>query len=384
MTELSDDGFALSDKAELEYWFHLAKKRPGSLRLDKGEPDFPAHPVIIEAARELIRGGRVKYSSGIPELKKAIANRLGERIGVEFCPNTEVCITHGAMGGLFASFAVLARNGEHIGIPDICWPTFRLLIEAAGVVPVEYSAFPKRTNRALPESMGSIVVNTPHNPTGIVLSAEQIHDLARMARRANAWVVSDETYEAMTFAQERHISIASLPGMRERTLLVGSFSKTYCMTGWRIGYVAGPRSIVRRIAGVSHLTTGGVSQIAQEAALAALTVPQSHIDNMVAAYERRMRFAATALSSCSYLSIMPPGGTFYLWVGVGNCSGSSRDFARRLLDTYGVASVPGAVFGSAGEGYIRLSLTVEEDQLKPAMERFIECANSFQQRPVCV
>lgn len=387
MIDSKGDRFALTDKAELEYWFYLARNRAECLRLDKGEPDFLPHPDIIQAALKLIQSGRVKYSSGLPELKKAIAARLNERIGVEYCPSTEICITHGAIGGLFASFSVLGKGGGCIGIPDVSWPTFRLLIMTGGGVPIEYHWINDSSCRlgiVAGEDVRAIVVNSPHNPTGRVSSPGELENLAANALTGNTWVVSDETYEAMVFARGRHISIASLPGMRERTLVVGSFSKTYCMTGWRIGYVAGPAEMIRRVAEVSHMGTGGVSQIAQEAAIAALTVPQPYIDKIVDAYERRAELAARVLAENASLSVVPPGGTFYLFVRLGKYTRSSREFARRLLDDYGVATIPGAVFGSAGEGHLRLSLTVDDAQIEQAAQRIVECVKAFQDAGVAI
>lgn len=377
--ETRSASFALTEKAELEYWFHLAKNRPKCIRLDKGEPDFPPHPHITETAVRLIQSQRVKYSSGLPELKRAIAARLRTRIDVDYHPETEVCITHGAIGGLFASCAVIGKEGGQIAVSDVAWPTFGLLIKSAGATVTTYPLFkePGESRGEWPTNMRALVVNSPHNPTGKVMTRAQLQALADKVQANGAWIISDETYEALTFAGHPHVSIASLPGMREHTLVVGSFSKIYCMTGWRIGYVAGPAGMIRQVAQVSHLTTGGGSLIAQYAALAALETPAAYIQEMVDVYQRRAELAARMLLACPALRVQSPEGTFYLFINIEGCTDNSRLFTRRLLETYGVAAVPGAVFGPAGEGHLRLSLTVDEKQLRVALQGLLQCAASF-------
>lgn len=214
-----------------------------------------------------------------------------------------------------------------------------------------------------------------------MLTVDALATLAATADAEDGWVISDEAYEALAFAAHPHVSIASLPGMRARTLVVGSFSKTYCMTGWRIGYVAGPASVLRDVAQASHLTTGGVSLIAQEAAIAALATPRAHVDAMRDAYARRACLALGILGTCRKLRVRPPEGTFYLFVDVRHCTPDSRAFARRLLDRHGVAVVPGAVFGAAGEGFVRIALTVPDDRLAEALRVFVECTESFPDDP---
>lgn len=378
--EASPGSFALSRKAELEYWFHQAKRFPDAIRLDKGEPDLHPHPRVGAAAVGLIERNQVKYSSGLPELKRGIAARLKRTLGVEYQPDTEVCITHGAMGGLNASLAAVCRGAGRVATADISWPTFNLLIENAGAAPATYPL--ERPGAGLHDrraaaDVRAVLVNSPHNPTGRVYSVEELQSLLEMAEESDAWVISDETYDALTFGGSRHYSIASLPGGFSRTLVVGSFSKTFCMTGWRVGYVAGPAEMMRRVAQVSHLATGGCNLVAQHAALAALEIETPYVRDMVETYRRRAELATATLSGCPALRVRPPEATFYLFLDLRGCTHDSRRFATRLLEEHGVAAVPGAVFGDAAEGHLRLCLTVDEGQLKTALGRLLECAASF-------
>jgi aspartate/methionine/tyrosine aminotransferase len=371
-------GFALSERAELEYWFHLAKQYPAAIRMDKGEPDLPPPAAVIETAVRAIQSNQVKYSSGLPQLKRAIAARLHTKLGVEFEPDTEVCITHGAMGGLNACLEAIDARGGEVAIQDVAWPTFRLLIENAGAIVTTYPFFAVEPNEpATNGRLRAVIINSPHNPTGLVISQRRLQELVAMAQASGAWIISDETYEALIFNGHSHSSSVSLPGARERTLLVGSFSKTYCMTGWRVGYVAGPAHMIKRVAQVSHLATGGINRVAQEAAVVALDTPDAALQQLVDIYKRRGDLAIRMLEELPSLRPIRPAGTFYLFVNIERCTRDSRAFARRLLERYEVAAVPGAVFGIPGEGYLRFSLTVDENQLREAMNRLLDCASSF-------
>jgi aspartate/methionine/tyrosine aminotransferase len=371
-------GFALSERAELEYWFHLAKQYPAAIRMDKGEPDLPPPAPVIETAVRAIQANQVKYSSGLPQLKHAIAARLHTKLGVEFEPDTEICITHGAMGGLNACLEAIDARGGEVAIQDVAWPTFRLLIENAGATVSTYPFFAEESDEPVTtDRLRAILINSPHNPTGLVISPCRLQELVAMAEESGAWIISDETYEALIFNGHSHVSSVSLPAARERTLLVGSFSKTYCMTGWRVGYVAGPAHMIKRVAQVSHLATGGINRVAQEAAVAALDTPDAELQKLVDIYQRRGNLAIEMLDESPCLRPLRPEGTFYLFVNVERCTRDSRAFARRLLERYEVAAVPGAVFGIPGEGYLRFSLTVDEKQLGEAMNRLRDCAASF-------
>jgi len=373
-------GFALSDRAELEYWFHLAKQYPAAIRMDKGEPDLPPPAPVVATAVRSIQSNQVKYSSGLPQLKRAIAARLHAKLGVEYEPDTEICITHGAMGGLNACLEAIDARGGEVAIQDVAWPTFKLLIENAGATVTTYPFFaaaPDELSDIDSRRLRAILINSPHNPTGLVISRSTLENLVAFARETGAWIISDETYEALVFDGHSHVSSVTLPDARERTLIVGSFSKTYCMTGWRVGYVAGPAHMIKRVAQVSHLATGGINRVAQEAAVAALDTPDADVQKLIDVYKRRGDLAMWMLEEMPSLRPLRPHGTFYLFVNVERCTRDSRAFARRLLERYEVAVVPGAVFGIPGEGHVRLSLTVDEKQLREAMRRLIDCAASF-------
>jgi aspartate/methionine/tyrosine aminotransferase len=366
---------------EMSSWLNLAKQVPGCLRLDKGEPDFAPHSRISDVAIRSIKSNQIKYNSGMKELKQSIAKKLNESTSLEYDPDSEIVITHGAQGGLYASLLALGATCSSIFVPDVVWPSILTMIGLAGAKPIAYPMlkgnFAHSDFSSVEKRNAAIVVNSPHNPTGRVLEESELRLLAEIAHSNNFWVVSDAAYEAIIFHRRKYMDIASFPGMRERSILVGSFSKTYCMTGWRIGYVAAPYQMMETIRTISHLSTGGVSLIAQQGALEALNLPDFQAQEMVDEFQTRASMVVEMLQGIPGISVQVPKGTFYLFINITRYTNDSRSFSERLLYDFQTATLPGVLFGKAGEGHIRLSLTVNRDVLRTAIHRLIECLNTY-------
>ena len=350
---------------------------PDVINLAPGEPDFPTPRHIVEAGIRALETGQTKYAhnAGIPELRSELTRKLKEQNGIVVSAE-EIVVTHGAVGGLNSSLIALLEPGDQVLLPDPGWPNFNMIstLRSATVrryrLDSENGFLPKISQ--LEELTGPatrlLLINTPLNPVGSMISRELMGDLLEFARDHDLWVVSDEAYEAITYTPG-FVSAASLDDS-DRVIGVYSFSKTYSMTGWRVGYVVAPPSIAPTLAKLQEAMISCVNTPAQWAALAALTGPQDVVREMRAAYTIRRKKALDLLGEHG-IPAYPPSGAFYLWVDIRGAGVSSLDFARSLLERQGVAVVPGSDFGSAGEGYLRVSLAAAEEEITEGLSRLV-------------
>jgi len=350
----------------------LALELPDAIRLEIGDPDFatPAH--IVDAAAEAARAGFTHYgpSAGLPTLRALIAGKVASRTGVACAPE-QVVVTTGACGALHASLHALLDPGDEVLVPDPGWTTLVPMAVSAGVEPVPYRLDPARgfalDADAVAARIGprtrAIVVNSPGNPTGAVASRAELERVLELARAHDLWVVSDECYEDLVFEGE-HVSPAAL-GDPDRVIAVYSFSKSYAMTGWRVGYAVAPAEVAPLLAEAQEPVVSSASTVSQKAAEAALTGPQDVVAEMRDVYRRR-RDAALARLDAAGVGYVRPGGAFYLMVDVARAGDA---FAHRLLLERRVAVVPGAAFGDAGRGFVRISLAAPDDALDAGLDR---------------
>ncbi|HEU0335496.1 MAG TPA: aminotransferase class I/II-fold pyridoxal phosphate-dependent enzyme [Gaiellaceae bacterium] len=353
----------------------LALELPDAIRLEIGDPDFPTPPHIVEAAAEAARAGFTHYAPGIglSSLRELIAEKVVARNGFACTPD-RVVVTTGACGALHASFLVLLDPGDEVLVPDPGWTTMTPMALAAGVTPVPYALDRRRAFALDPAAVEArigprtraLVVNSPGNPTGAVASREALEQVLDLADRHGLWLISDECYEELVFEGE-HLSPASL-GDPDRVLSVFSFSKTYAMTGWRIGYAVGPPAVVRQLAKAQEAVVSSSSTVSQKAAEAALLGSQEAVAGMRDAYRRR-RDAAFQRLDADGIAYARPSGAFYLMVDVSTTPETSEDFALRLLRDQHVAVVPGSAFGAGGEGYVRVSLAAAADAIEAGLAR---------------
>jgi aspartate/methionine/tyrosine aminotransferase len=352
----------------------LALELPDAIRLEIGDPDFatPAH--IVDAAAEAARNGFTHYgpSIGLASLRELIAAKLSERNGFG-CRPDEVVVTTGACGGLHACLLALLDPGDELLVPDPGWTTMVPMSIAAGVTPVGYALDRSRGFALDPDAVEArirprtraIIVNSPSNPTGAVAGRDALAAVLELAARHGLWLISDECYEELVFDTE-HVSPAAL-GERERVISVFSFSKSYAMTGWRVGYAAAPPPVARLIAKAQEPLVSSASTVSQKAAEAALLGPQECVAEMREAYRRR-RDGATAQLDAAGVEYVRPGGAFYLMVDVSAGGESAQEFAQRLLVEHGVAVVPGDAFGSLGAGMVRVSLAAADELIERGLD----------------
>jgi aspartate aminotransferase len=349
--------------------------RSDVIHLEVGQPDFPTPAAIVAAADEAARAGHTGYTptAGIPELRAALAGKIRERNGIEVEPD-QVVLGNGGAQAIHASLACLTQPGDGILLPDPAWPNFAMmagllhldaahyrLTEAGGYVPdvAELERLTGPRTRVL-------LLNSPSNPLGSVIDRERMAQLLEFASRHDLWVLSDECYDEITFDGPA-VSPAALD-RDGRVVSVFSFSKTYAMTGWRLGYVAAPPAVAEVLVKAQEPLISCVNTPTQYAALAALACPGDVVGGMVEAYRRRRDTVVDRLTGLG-LSAFRPGGAFYTWVDVSATGLGAREFALRLLGEERVAVAPGTAFGPGGEGHVRLSLAASEADLAEGATR---------------
>lgn len=358
--------------------FDLAVKMPDVIHLEIGDPDFATPNVITEAAFAAARSGMTHYTSsaGIRELRAALSLNLASELGVEYSPD-EIVITAGAMEALLLVMLATVNPGDEVLIPSPSWPNYEAHILLAQGRPKrlalqERDAFqltPEILKAGLSKKTRGLLLNYPHNPTGATISKEALQGIAQIAVEHNLIIYSDEAYNALIYDGSSFSSIASLAGMRERTVVMRTFSKTYAMTGWRIGYLAAPLLLASKIARLHEHTSACTNSLAQAAALAAVDLPVEETQEMVRKYERRRNVLLNELARISGIKTFTPRGTFYTFVDISSFGMTSLELAHYLLAEGRVAVAPGTAFGEEGEGYIRLAFANSEENLKEGADR---------------
>jgi aspartate/methionine/tyrosine aminotransferase len=352
------------------------------IHLEIGQPDFPTFENVADAGIEAIRQGRTGYNppTGVPAFREIIAEDASRRKDIAVSPE-EVVVVPGAKPMLFFPTLALVEAGDEVMFPDPGFPTYADMIRVAGGTPVpvplresnnfafDLEAFDARIN----DRTKLIVINSPSNPTGGVLSDDVLAHIAEAAQRHDAWVLSDEIYTRLVFEGGTATSIATLPGMRERTVICDGFSKTYAMTGWRLGYGIMPAALAERIGLLLTHAVGCTATFTQYAGIEALTGPQDEVDATVAIYEERRDVLVAGLNAIPNLHCQMPQGAFYTFPNVTAFGRSSDALADYLLDEAGVAVLPGTAFGPGGEGYLRLCFANSMANIREALGR-IEAA----------
>ncbi|MCX7622854.1 MAG: pyridoxal phosphate-dependent aminotransferase [Thermomicrobium sp.] len=347
------------------------------IHLEIGEPDFatPAH--IVEAAVEALRGGDTHYTpaAGLPELRAAIAEEVSRTRGIPVDPD-QVVVTPGGKPIMFFTILALAEEGSEVIYPDPGFPIYESVIRFAGATPVPlplreefgFAFDPEELRRLVTPRTRLVIVNSPHNPTGAVIGREALEELARLAQEYGFFVLSDEIYRRIVYDGEV-LSVAGFPGMAERTVILDGFSKTYAMTGWRLGFGVAPRWLAEHLVRLAVNCHSCVPGFTQRAGLAALRGPQEPVERMVAEFRRRRDAVVAGLNSLPGVRCLEPAGAFYVFPNVTGTGRSAEELARGLLDEAGVAVLAGTAFGRYGAGYLRLSFANSLENLLEAIER---------------
>jgi aspartate aminotransferase len=348
------------------------------VHLEIGEPDFPTPPHIVEAAKQALDQGWTRYgpTQGLPELREAIAAEISRTRNISVSARN-VCVVPGAKPILFFSMLALIEPGDEVVYPDPGFPIYRSMIQYLGAKPVPVPLIETRgfsfdldiLRDKLSSRTRLLILNSPQNPTGGVISEQDLREIAALVRNRDLMVLSDEIYSRIYYTAEAPSSIATLPGMLEKTILLDGFSKTYAMTGWRLGYGVMPEWLVEGVNKLMVNSNSCAASFTQRAALAALTGPQTAVDQMVEQFRRRRDVFCQALNTIPGFRCVPPGGAFYAFANVEQTGMPSKDLADLLLERAGVACLNGGSFGEHGEGYIRFSFANSLENLQEAAER---------------
>ena len=354
-----------------------AWQTPDCIVLAVGQPNFPTPPHVVAAADAAARAGKTEYVSnaGIPELREALADKIRTRNEYDVAPD-DVVVTNGGVEGIFAALSALLDPGDGILLPDPGWPNFAMMATMLRARIVAYPLVPESgflpeiadLERLCDAGTKAVLLNSPSNPLGSVIDRERMREIAAFAAARNLWIVSDECYDETVF-DDRFVSAAAVADP-ERTIAIYTFSKTYAMTGWRVGYVAAPPHAIAQIAKLQEPLISCVNAPAQYAALAALTGPQDVVAHMNGAYRERRDEVCLRLAAAR-VPALPPSGAFYVWADVRAGGLTSRDFAFTLLRERRVAVAPGTAFGPGGEGFVRISLATEPSALYEGIDRIV-------------
>lgn len=359
--------------------FNKAADMDDVISFTVGEPDFdtPAH--IVDAAIAALRNGEHHYTpnAGILPLRKAICDATLRSHRLQYEPGTQAIVTAGGMEALMLAMLTILSPGDEFILSDPCWTNYSRQVLICGAQPSFVRVYaedgfqfsPKSLEAAITPRTKGFLVNSPSNPTGGIASDEILVALAEIAMRHDLYVISDEVYGSLMYEGNKATSIATLPGMAERTILINSFSKTYAMTGWRVGYALGPAQIIGNMVKLQENVAACVNSAAQYAAIAALEGAQEPLYEMLQAYEARRACIVSGLSSIPGLKCFAPQGAFYAWVDISQTGMRARAFALDLLEKARVIVVPGDAFGASSDQYVRLSFATSEAIIQEGISR---------------
>ena len=359
-------------------FFDLAAEMPECISLGVGEPDFKTPWAVREAGIESLEHGRTRYTSnaGLKELRAEISRYLERRMNLRYDPMRQILVTVGGSEAIDMCIRTLVKPGDEVIIPEPCFVCYEPITTLSGGVPVHVACRQEDEFRLRAEALKAaitpktklVIMPFPNNPTGAVMEREDLEAVAEVLRGTDIMVLSDEIYSELTYGLDRHVSIASLPGMRERTIVVNGFSKSYAMTGWRLGYAVGPQPIIKVMTKIHQSCIMSAPTTSQYAAITALRQCDDAIETMRDEYNRRRRYVVKALNEMG-LTCFEPRGAFYVFPSIQISGLTSEEFCERLLHEKEIAIVPGDAFGSSGEGFARISYAYSVEHLETAMRR---------------
>ena len=377
MEQLLNERVKSISPSGIRKFFDIANQMENVISLGVGEPDFrtPWH-VRAEAVHSIEqKGTSYTANAGLPELRKAISQYLHDRFQLDYNPENQILVTVGASEAVDLALRAIVDVGDEILIPEPTYVSYLPSVVLAGGVPVPVPTYESRSFRLTAEDLKqyitprtkAIIMCYPNNPTGAVMEISDLKAIAEVLKEHNIFVISDEIYSELVYGIT-HTSIASLPGMAERTLVINGFSKSFAMTGWRLGYAAGPVELLKAMTKIHQYVIMCAPTMSQYAGLEALQNGLPHVDTMVAEYNKRRRVMVDGFRQMG-LSCFEPQGAFYVFPRISDLGLSSDEFCTQLLQKERVAVVPGTAFGESGEGFIRCSYAYSIDSIKEALQR---------------
>ena len=362
-------------------FFDLAAEMPECISLGVGEPDFKTPWAVREAGIESLEHGRTRYTSnaGLKELRAEIARYLDRRMGLKYDPAKEVLVTVGGSEAIDMCIRTLVQPGDEVIIPEPCFVCYEPITTLSGGVPVHVACRQEDEFRLRADALKAaitprtklLIMPFPNNPTGAVMERADLEAIAEVLRGTDIMVLSDEIYAELNYGLQNHVSIATLPGMAERTVVVNGFSKTYAMTGWRLGYACGPAPIIKIMTKIHQSAIMSAPTTSQYAAITALKDCDGEIERMRNEYNMRRRLVVKSFNDMG-LSCFEPRGAFYAFPCIKSSGMTSEEFCTKLLEQKHVAIIPGNAFGASGEGYARVSYAYSVEHLMEALRRIRE------------
>ncbi|AEF18034.1 Aspartate transaminase [Thermoanaerobacterium xylanolyticum LX-11] len=370
----------------IRYFFNMAKEVSGAISLTIGEPDFVTPRHIIDAAYASLLEGKTGYTvnAGLIELRQEISKYLKRSCDVEYKPDGEILVTIGATEAIYIALNTLVEDGDEVLIPEPSFVAYDPCTKLAGGKSVFVPTYEKDNfvlkadvlEKYVTERSKVLILPYPNNPTGAVMPYEEMVKLVEVVLKHDLLVVTDEIYSELVYDGFKHVSFASLPGMWERTVLINGFSKSYAMTGWRLGYIAAPEYFVKHMTKIHQYDVTSASTQSQYAGLEALRNGDGDVKFMREKYDERRKFLYSSLIDMGF-ECFEPKGAFYIFPSIKETGLTSLEFAKKLLYEAKVAAVPGSAFGEHGEGYIRMSYATSMENLKEAVKRIREFMKKF-------
>jgi aspartate aminotransferase len=355
------------------------------VHLEIGEPDFDTPQNIIDAAAKALNQGKTHYgpAAGVPELRTVLAEDMGKRRKIKIHPN-QVVVTPGAKPIMFFSILALINEGDEVMYPNPGFPIYESVIDFIGAKSVPY---PLREEREfsfdidefmslITDKTRMIILNTPQNPTGGVLTEQDLKAVAEVAQQKDIYILSDEVYMNIIYEGVHH-SIGSIPGMQQRTIILDGFSKTYAMTGWRLGYGAMPQDLADKIIQLQINCNSCTATFSQYAGIEAIRGPQHEVHKMVAEFKKRRDVIVDGLNAIDGISCLRPHGAFYVFPNIKQLNIDGKKFADRLLEKFGIAALSGTAFGKYGQGYLRLSYANSVENIEKALDKIEQAVKSL-------
>ena len=362
-------------------FFDIAETMEDVISLGVGEPDFPTPWQIRSAGIKSLEESKTRYTSnrGLGKLRETIAEYTKRKCGVTYEPEEEILVTVGGSEAIDMSIRALVASGEEVIIPQPSYVCYEPIVKLVGGIPViietkaenQFKLTPEELKNAITPKTKALILPYPCNPTGAIMEKQDLEAIAEVLRDTNVMVISDEIYAELTYGGNKHVSIASIDGMRERTILINGFSKAFSMTGWRLGYACGPKELLTQITKIHQFAIMCAPTVSQHAAIAAMTSCDEVVAEMVEEYDMRRRLIVNGFNKLG-LTCHEPKGAFYAFPSIKSTGLTSEEFCEKLLYSKQVAVVPGTAFGDCGEGFIRASYCYSTDHIKKALERIGE------------
>ncbi len=362
-------------------FFDIAATMDEVISLGVGEPDFQTPWMVRKAGITSLEKGKTKYTSnqGLDTLRKEISNYMKRKIGVEYCPDGEVVVTVGGSEAIDGTLRAIINPGDEVIIPQPSYVCYEPITQLIGGVPIiietkaedDFKVTASQLRAAITDKTKALILPYPCNPTGAIMERRDLEQIAEVLRDTNILVISDEIYSELTFAEHPHVSIAAIDGMRERTVVANGFSKTFSMTGWRLGFACGPKEIMTQVLKIHQFAIMCAPTTSQYAAVEALRHCEDAVQNMKEEYNRRRRLMVNGFNKAG-LTCREPKGAFYTFPCIKSTGLTSDQFCEQLLERKHVAVVPGTAFGLGGEGFIRASYCYSTEHIIEALRRIDE------------